>query len=119
MVLLSSDYIKSKINTPDDELLIIEEASTAKSIRSTRLRWVMLIFCCSFNVGSYFFYDLPAALEIYFEKAPYNLSPSQVDLMYSVYSFPNIVLPLFGGVLVDKVGIKTGLLLFTTLSLAG
>ena len=27
------------------------------------------------------------------------------DLMYSVYSLPNIVLPLFGGLLVDRVGV--------------
>lgn len=35
--------------------------------------------------------------------------------MYTVYSLPNMVLPLFGGVFLDKVGIRAGLILFTVI----
>lgn len=34
--------------------------------------------------------------------------------MYIVYSVPNTVLPLFGGIFLDKIGIRIGLLMFTT-----
>ena len=33
--------------------------------------------------------------------------------MYTVYSIPNFILPLIGGLLIDKVGMRFSLLLFT------
>ena len=39
--------------------------------------------------------------------------------MYSVYSFPNMILPLLGGILMDKIGVKTGLMIATTLVTIG
>jgi nitrate/nitrite transporter NarK len=40
-------------------------------------------------------------------------------LFYSVYSLPNIVLPLFGGLLIDKLGIRVGLFLFSSIIAIG
>jgi MFS family permease len=39
--------------------------------------------------------------------------------LYSVYSFPNIVLPLVGGYLIDKFGVKFNVLLYGFLTLFG
>ena len=33
-------------------------------------------------------------------------------LLYSVYNIPNFVMPLFGGLILDKIGIRIGLLTF-------
>ena len=41
------------------------------------------------------------------------------QLLYSVYSLPNIALPLLGGVLVDRAGVRFSLLLFSTLITLG
>jgi len=44
----------------------------------------------------------------------------QWNLLYSIYSFPNIILPIIGGLLVDKyLGKKLGLVLFTTIVALG
>ena len=40
-------------------------------------------------------------------------------MFYSVYSFPNIVLPILGGYLVDMIGVRTGNFFFTLLVLIG
>lgn len=40
-------------------------------------------------------------------------------MLYSVYSYPNMVLPAFGGIFLDKIGIRPGLLLFTTILTLG
>ena len=40
-------------------------------------------------------------------------------MMYSVYSIPNVFLPMAGGVLVDKVGLYFSLNLFSSLILLG
>jgi MFS family permease len=34
-------------------------------------------------------------------------------MLYTVYSLPNMVLPIFGGLFLDKLGIRSGLLFFT------
>jgi hypothetical protein len=40
-------------------------------------------------------------------------------MLYSVYSFPNMILPLFGGVFVDKYGTNLTLFVFCALITAG
>jgi MFS family permease len=40
-------------------------------------------------------------------------------MLYSVYSYPNVILPLFGGVLIDKIGINFSIILFSTLLVIG
>ena len=40
------------------------------------------------------------------------MDSSHYSLLYTVYSLPNMVLPIFGGIFLDKIGIRTGLVLF-------
>jgi len=66
----------------------------------------MLVFGCIFLMGSYFCYDIPAVAQTTFENDHYDLSPIQVNNMYTIYSLPNTVLPLLGGIFLDKIGIR-------------
>jgi|ERR1712166_179545 len=102
-----------------DELKVDGEEEDKPSIRNGKLRWLMLVFGCFFLMGSYFCFDIPASLGPYFKKPPYNYGSKQIALMYSVYSFPNTVLPLVGGVLIDKIGVKISLVGFTTILTIG
>ena len=40
-------------------------------------------------------------------------------MLYSIYSFPNVILPFFGGYFVDKIGVRVGIFLFSLLVAAG
>mmetsp|Transcript_23362 Transcript_23362/g.20754 ORF Transcript_23362/g.20754 Transcript_23362/m.20754 type:complete len:138 (+) Transcript_23362:248-661(+) len=40
-------------------------------------------------------------------------------MLYSVYSYPNIILPLIGGVLIDKIGVNFAIILFSSLLVIG
>ena len=97
------------------------EFPTAKN--ELRSRWVVLIILCMGLFGSYYVYDLPAATEnqmsAYFGVAASNSTAVGDDdssddnsfgfkfnLMYSVYSWPNVVLPFFGGLISDKLGVR-------------
>lgn len=73
----------------------------------------MLTFGCLFLMGSYFCYDNPAPLKSTLEEPPFNFSEGQFNSLYSIYSLPNTVLPLLGGILLDKIGIRIGLVCFT------
>ena len=70
------------------------------------MRWVMLTFGCFFLMGSYYCFDNPAPLKNILTSPPYDLSEAQWSGLYSIYSFPNMVLPLFGGIFIDKIGIR-------------
>nr|XP_023019142.1 major facilitator superfamily domain-containing protein 1-like [Leptinotarsa decemlineata] len=66
-------------------------------------RFVALIFMCFLSFGSYFCYDNPAALQDYLKK-DLNLTETQYTALYSVYSWPNVVLNVVGGFLIDSIG---------------
>lgn len=46
-------------------------------------------------------------------------SDVRYNQLYAVYSYPNIILPLVGGVLIDKIGLNFSIILFDSLQLLG
>lgn len=76
--------------------------------------------------GVYFSLDIPAALhqqlKDYMSSASSSSGSSfsvKFNLLFSVYSIPNIILPFFGGTIVDHLGAHTSTLLFASLTLVG
>ncbi|KAJ3067592.1 hypothetical protein HK102_007376, partial [Quaeritorhiza haematococci] len=79
--------------------------------------WVVLFLSCLVAFGNYYCYDIPAAINVPLQKwlgSDYNHYQWQLNLLYSVYSLPNIFMPLVGGILVDRLGAPIMLLLFAT-----
>lgn len=111
--------ITSSMNNTENSESESIEVVNKPSIRNGKLRWLMLIFGCMFLMGSYYCYDIPASCATYFGDAPYGYGAGKINLMYQIYSFPNIVLPLLGGILIDKIGVKISLMLFTILLTLG
>jgi len=81
-------------------------------------RWLVLFLSCWAMLGSYYCYDNPTALNTQIQDE-YGLTSIQYNLLYSVYSIPNTILPLFGGALVDKIGADYSLVLFLSLCTIG
>ncbi|CAG9858502.1 unnamed protein product [Phyllotreta striolata] len=82
-------------------------------------RFVALFFMCFLSFGSYFCYDNPAALQNQM-KTNLNLTELQYTSLYSVYSWPNVVLNIVGGFLIDRVfGIRLGSNIYVGLALLG
>ena len=75
----------------------------------TWLSVAQLISIALINLGNYYIYSAPQAFQTPFEKK-FGFSATQVQLLYSLYCFPNCVLPLVGGYLVSKIGDKQSLL---------
>jgi len=81
-----------------------------------------LFFGCFLLTGSYLCYDYPAFLYDYLisdglidgENASFRF-----NLLYSAYSFPNIVLPFLSGIFIDKMGVHKGIILFSCLVCLG
>lgn len=99
-------------------------------------RWAVLLLGIGIIIGPYYSFDNPAgtqaALRGYFD-VPEALSPNSTaaehaafadfnvryQLLYSLYSLPNTVLPLFGGALVDALGVRSMTLASAVVALAG
>eukprot|EP00760_Papus_ankaliazontas_P035593 PhM_4_TR7923/c2_g1_i1/m.41315 len=93
-----------------------------------QLRWRVLPLIMFVTFGSYYIYDFPGAvgygkhdtISASFRKEGKELTNTMNQALYSVYNYPNMVLALFGGVLIDRVfGIRRATLLFTALIFAG
>ena len=63
--------------------------------------------------------DQPNAVSQYLEKEMTGESSVKYNLLYSVYSFPNIILPLFGGIFIDRLGLKYALHILFLLCILG
>ncbi|KAM9970074.1 hypothetical protein ACTFIW_008007 [Dictyostelium discoideum] len=82
-------------------------------------RYFGLLFICLITLGSYYIYDIPAALQTGIETL-YKVDNVKWNLLYSVYSFPNMIIVFFGGYFIDNVfGLKKGAIIFCCLVMAG
>ena len=79
-----------------------------------KLRWIVLLIAGVMVVPNYFCYDNPAALQVSIEEK-LNVTFSEYGLLYTIYATPNIFLPIFGGLLIDKIGQRKSLMIFVAL----
>ena len=66
---------------------------------------------CLVICGYYFVFDSPANLEANIIDE-FKINVTEYGLLYSVYSIPNMILPVFSGFVIIKLGKSNALLLF-------
>ena len=99
----------------------------ARPKSSLKMRWVVLILSCVVMIGTYYSLDIPAAIHHQLQDTLESGAPTAAtknfefyfNLLFSIYSIPNTVLPFFGGSCVDRVGSSRSLVSFGMLTLAG
>ena len=97
------------------------EQSSLTLLHCLPLKPLLLVSICFLTFGSYWVYDLPGALSLQLAQwfGP-SYTPAMNANLYSVYSYPNIVLPFFSGLIVDKyTGVRGGAFLFISLITVG
>ena len=78
--------------------------------------------CCLLMGGNHFCCDQPASLYAQFDDHMNEKSSTfenYFNLLYTMYSVPNIFLPLVGGGMVDKYGAWQSLIVFTAFMVLG
>jgi MFS family permease len=81
-------------------------------------RWAVLIVISLAMFGNYYVYDAVSPIADLL-KAQLGFSDAQIGLLNAIYSFPNIIMVLIGGIVIDRIGVKKATLLFGVLCLAG
>ncbi|KAI9173193.1 hypothetical protein H9P43_007324 [Blastocladiella emersonii ATCC 22665] len=87
----------------------------------TRSHIVVMLLCATMLVGNFYCNDLPGSLSTPLREllgASFEAWQWQLNLLYTVYSVPNLVLPVIAGYLCDRFGTHRMLLLFTSIVFA-
>ena len=82
------------------------------------VRWLVLVFSSLAMFGNYYVYDSIAPLADIL-RTQLGFSSTQIGTLNAIYSAPNIVMVLIGGVLVDRFGTRNATLGFTAVCLVG
>ena len=85
---------------------------------SPLFRWAVLLFISMAMFGNYYVYDSISPLADLL-KSQLGFSDSNLGLLNAIYSFPNIIMVLIGGIIIDRIGAKRASLLFSSLCLIG
>jgi len=81
-------------------------------------RWAVLFVISAAMFGNYYIYDAISPLADVL-KSQLGFSDSQIGLLNAIYSFPNILMVLIGGLIIDRIGTRKSVLIFTTLIALG
>ncbi len=101
-----------------DHKLYGDSNSPQSSPRQTSLRWIALFFCCLSTLGGYYCTDAISPLQTPIMEL-FKIDAAQFNVIFSAYSTPNIIMPLLGGFIIDKLGVRIGLSLFALLVCLG
>lgn len=82
------------------------------------LRWTVLILASLAMFGNYYAYDSIAPVAELLERQA-GFSDTQIGTLNAIYSFPNIIMVLVGGILVDRFGTRRSTVLFAGICLLG
>ena len=81
-------------------------------------RWAVLVFVSLAMFGNYYVYDCIAPIADLLSKQ-LGFSDSNIGLLQGIYSFPNLIMVLIGGYLVDRIGARKAIFLFGSTCLLG
>ena len=81
-------------------------------------RWAVLVFVSLAMFGNYYVYDCIAPVADLLSKQ-LGFSDSNIGLLQAIYSFPNLIMVLIGGYLVDRIGARKAIFIFGTTCLIG
>ena len=81
-------------------------------------RWIVLVVISLAMFGNYYVYDAVSPIADLL-KEQLGFSDSNIGLLNAIYSFPNIVMVLIGGIIIDRIGVKKATLLFGVLCFVG
>lgn len=82
------------------------------------LRWTILLLTSLAMFGNYYVYDSVGPVADMLQKQ-LGFSDTQIGTLNAIYSLPNIIMVLIGGVIVDRFGARRAIVWFTGFCLLG
>ena len=89
-----------------------------RPLPSALYRWIVLLFISLAMFGNYYIYDSISPLADLL-KSQLCFTDSEIGLLNGIYSFPNIIMVLIGGIIIDRIGTRKSVFIFTVLIMLG
>ncbi len=89
-----------------------------KNPPSRMFRWSVLVFISLAMFGNYYVYDAISPLADLL-ASQLHFSDSDIGLLQAIYSIPNILMVLIGGMIIDRIGTRKATFIFAALCLLG
>ena len=96
----------------------ISKEAMMKPAPPVLFRWGILVVVSLAMFGNYYIYDSISPLADLLAKQ-LNFSNSDIGLLQGIYSVPNVIMVLIGGIIIDKIGTRISTFIFTFLCLLG
>ena len=77
-------------------------------------RWLVLVFVSLAMFGNYYIYDSIAPIADML-KSDLGFTDTNIGSLNSIYSFAAVIILIFSGVLIDRIGVRISILVFGTL----
>lgn len=81
-------------------------------------RWGVLLLISLAMFGNYYIYDSISPLADLL-KNQLNFTDANIGLLNAIYSIPNVLMVLVGGIIIDKIGTRKSVFIFTVLIMLG
>jgi MFS family permease len=91
---------------------------TVRPEPSRPFRWLVLFFVSLTMFGNYYVYDCIAPIADLLTKQ-LGFSDSNIGLLQAIYSIPNVFMVLIGGYIVDRIGTRKAIFIFSALCFLG
>ena len=101
--------------SPQEKIVLMRGADMRFELESTKYYIFTFVFLSNILYCTLIGY--PQGLETQLVKAPFNFSSFEYGAFYASSALPNLVLPLFVGIFIDKNGFSTFLVLILSLCL--
>jgi MFS family permease len=85
---------------------------------SVFFRWAVLFFISLAMFGNYYVYDSIAPLADVL-KAQLGFNDTHIGTLNAIYSLPNIIMVLIGGIIIDRIGTRKSTTLFAFICMIG
>ncbi len=96
----------------------MSESVTTREAPPKAFRWLVLVLISLAMFGNYYVYDSISPLADVL-KAQLGFSDENIGLLNAIYSIPNVLMVLIGGVIIDRIGTRRATLIFGVLCFAG
>jgi MFS family permease len=103
---------------PEEETRSMSQTAVARPEPPKAFRWAVLVLISLAMFGNYYVYDSISPLADVL-KAQLGFSDANIGLLNAIYSFPNIIMVLIGGIIIDRIGTRRATFLFGVLCFAG
>lgn len=93
-------------------------AALSPSLPPFAVRWFVLLLLGVAMFGNYYAYDAIGPLADHLHRL-LKFSDTQIGTLNAIYSLPNIIMVLIGGIIVDRIGTRWAIMGFSTICVVG